>query len=630
ILTLLVITIGFVGYYKSCNKTDFLNPEFSNSKQQNEHGDEKNITADFGGKKMTIGEKVTNVFNIENMKKAFNNLANSNEYKRVALQYSTNISTNYRYIKFLPKNADEANILYKWDISRELSVIPLDRKIISSGVAYRDPACKDRQPTYRYMYVPIDRKLPEHVEYIVLDEMYVPEIVYNLNNQKGKIEAFSKDKINTFNFERLLVVEANNNVNNNLKEHEKENKRKKTVSYNGTSFMRYIQLSGRVQYGDDPFSGININVRCLFRNAPFSVHKNVLTDIYGYFRTEVQAILYDDENVYADFEALANYILIPENISFRITNDDNDMVSMISYHDFSRAKGFVADGNTVPIVDLGTLTFARNPYNDYLITCFKAANHYYFGDIQGLRRPPTSVTYCICASGLTIQCFSGTCPSENGSFGWARETIFGGAAIYIYKNGRTDLSEIYGTTIHELAHASHWEMVKNIFLNFTLFTETIVRESWARGVQWSLTRMKFPNYDEKIINFYYRGNYTGICADLIDPPKIRTSNYYTDIWFVLSYQDRVSGYTIKQLEDALCTGVTTFDDWKDNIINNNTNPSSIYVNEAFRYWNSYNSFTPDNILQPTLPSTPTTPTTQPPLDGEFCYPEQGTNRRVCL
>ena len=68
--------------------------------------------------------------------------------------------------------------------------------------------------------------------------------------------------------------------------------------------------------------------------------------------------------------------------------------------------------------------------------------------------------------------------------------IFKSMTYEIY-NPNNSSSQIYATTIHELAHASHWELRRGEWNDNNL--ETKVKESWARGVEWELTRMVYPS-----------------------------------------------------------------------------------------------------------------------------------------
>lgn len=156
---------------------------------------------------------------------------------------------------------------------------------------------------------------------------------------------------------------------------------------------------------------------------------------------------------------------------------------------------------------------------------------------------------------------------------WRR--IFGILSwINIYNPNRSS-RDLYATTIHELAHASHWNIDHSDFNN----TSDKVKESWCRGVQWELTRMVY---------FDYRGggtlrpDYTQVVVDMIDPnyPSSSFSDNLTNgLW-----NDNVTGYTIRQIEDALA-GATSWDSWKNRIKSKYNNGTENNLDALFNYWN---------------------------------------------
>ena len=212
----------------------------------------------------------------------------------------------------------------------------------------------------------------------------------------------------------------------------------------------------------------------------------------------------------------------------------------------------------------------------YYATIFRAAYHYYYKDIKGLRRPPQNSFW---RTQMKIRAYYEENNDANGTH--KEERRFLGAQIKIYNPERESM-RIYATTIHELAHASHWNIWRsNGFDN----TQSIVKESWARGVEWELTRMIYPNYTP----FYSRLRYTGVVEDLIDGFKTRTSNrFWTEqnpwVFQVSTYQDMVENYTIRQLEDAL-VNQKTWINWQNNIINSINNETSDNVQNSFNFWN---------------------------------------------
>jgi len=219
--------------------------------------------------------------------------------------------------------------------------------------------------------------------------------------------------------------------------------------------------------------------------------------------------------------------------------------------------------------------------SEFHATIFRGAYKYYYGSIEGLRRPPQNG---VLQPQMKIGAHYESNTEYNGSFNPAIKlfSIFEWIEIW---NPTNTSSDIFGTVIHELAHASHWEIDHGDFWD----TDVLVCESWARGVQWKITRLVYPTYS--LTSRYYRKRYTGIVQDMLDGNKTTWSNYYWDdasetyIYSYKTYSDAVSGYTIKQIEDALANQ-ETWDAWKSNIKNLYTNATEDNLDDAFTYWNA--------------------------------------------
>ena len=84
------------------------------------------------------------------------------------------------------------------------------------------------------------------------------------------------------------------------------------------------------------------------------------------------------------------------------------------------------------------------------------------------------------------------------------------AQFKIYTYQREAIST-YSTVIHELAHASHLNMSRSDFDD----SEAKVKESWAVGVQWDLTRIIYPSYRSRPWNTT-QPNYTPVVIDMVD------------------------------------------------------------------------------------------------------------------
>lgn len=99
----------------------------------------------------------------------------------------------------------------------------------------------------------------------------------------------------------------------------------------------------------------------------------------------------------------------------------------------------------------------RDDKQEYYATIFRVPHHYYYKDIKGLRRPPQNSFW---KTKMKIKAFYESNSESNGNH--KEERRFLGAQIKMY-NPQNSTILIYATTIHELAHASHWDMARSDF-----------------------------------------------------------------------------------------------------------------------------------------------------------------------
>lgn len=96
-----------------------------------------------------LGPKLENPYSVENMQKAYQSLKSS------GVSGEFNINSTHLYVRFLPKDYQELNLLEK-DTSLILFDYPLDRKIEEGGSYYHDPDLPENQITWQYTVVPTD------------------------------------------------------------------------------------------------------------------------------------------------------------------------------------------------------------------------------------------------------------------------------------------------------------------------------------------------------------------------------------------------------------------------------------------------------------------------------------------
>jgi len=176
--------------------------------------------------------------------------------------------------------------------------------------------------------------------------------------------------------------------------------------------------------------------------------------------------------------------------------------------------------------------------------------------------------------------------------------------------------KVYGTTIHELAHAAHWRFDKNSynalvedawvepFLGFNLDNPSAQNrdarrtlESWATGVEIYLARMRYRrlgpssyeyrltdqedknsgNYQTRQIDNGGRARfYTSAVWDLVDD-----FNQYAEYGSNRPI-DKASGFTMPQLENKI-KGAKSWNSFRNNVLSVGRQQNR--VKELFANWN---------------------------------------------
>lgn len=241
----------------------------------------------------------------------------------------------------------------------------------------------------------------------------------------------------------------------------------------------------------------------------------------------------------------------------------------------------------------------------YYATVFQAAHDYYYRYNYGLKNPSNSGGFWRMRIRARL---------KNGTSSYAKVgRIWNGSDISLQAYGR-DSDNVYGTTIHELAHAAHRNVDSRAYNSLVwkgytgpcieqYGTLTIsktcdvpysvgasarrVMETWATTVEIVLTNLRYKSY-LRDYDYTYPWNRQGV--------RIESQPFYTSAGYDLidifnqraygsSYpQDRVSGYTIKQIENSL-KNTNSWGEWKEHIKQQNpSNPTNQYIDELFNNW----------------------------------------------
>jgi len=531
---------------------------------------------------MILGEQLENPYAIETMQRALHNLSGSSLQGVSAQQIS--LEPTHLYIKFRPQNEEELNIL-KRDSTLILYDHPLDFEILESGDYYHDPEIAVGQPTYQYCAVEANKQLPDGVEAEVLAELYIPD--------EDKIEE-GQQQVQALSFQRAdlgvsidALVDEALRITNNLTEPTQSTTTSNNLEGVKVSFGRRSRWrpAGTIKVYDDVLEryvgveGVEVRAR-----RWFTTHKGIANSS-GYYSCDGR------------FRRDANYSIDWERYHFAL---QDGWLNGATYNGPKKRGDW----------DLNLNSGAQQ----YYATIFRAAYHYYYGAVLGLRRPPLN-------SFLSTQMKIRAKLEGGRSSAIKARTLLLGAQVFVRAWG-DPTDQIYGTTIHELAHTSHreldtgaynnvvWDAYTNVCLSDPIFdchsnlgptanNNRRLLETWATTVEIILTLYEYRDWRNQYDYEYYideensynyknwqnlyisdDNHYTSAGYDMIDDINQRVDISPQSVNRPI---DRVSGYRIWQLENAL-EDAKSWWQWRDNIKNNYSNETEEYLDELFANW----------------------------------------------
>jgi hypothetical protein len=488
---------------------------------------------------LKLGTKLENPYSVKNMKRALDSVKakmTTSKTSKISSSLSDfDIETSHLYVKIEPKDATQETSL-KRDTTQIFFDYPLDYefpKEVSEQIGTKN---KDSISTY-YVAVPKDYVFPEGIKTEVLEELYIPEQDPYFDNitETGRV---SKTSINSKEdlLGNLLISAYTLTHNEKQLGITPTSKTSKTAWW---IFGKKWRPSGRITMHDNtinkeiPVEGAQVLIR-----QWFTVDSGI-TDANGNFST-------------GTVRGKAKYILQWERYHYSIRNGWFGQAETKSDYEKNDAWNY-------KITDDKNLYFA---------TIHQAAHDYYYKDIQGLSRPQLN-------SFLRRQMKIAACDLTGSSYHSNQIADWGILPAISILQYRNPSQNIYGTTIHELAHSAHQQLFPSSYdnlvwkaylepealVNYGSGNETLkqlgagrVMESWARCVEIVLTnlrynRLGYPNYTYSFQNFQNfpvdkKNYYTPALFDLIDNLNQRSlSAEYP--------QDNVSGFTIKEVQDIV-------------------------------------------------------------------------------
>lgn len=503
--TILLVSLSIITTFNSCNKEDYSNPAPLNEvhNKGNDNFETFETTANYPKGQMVLGEKKENPYELKIMQQAFENIQLENG--KVS---GEKLQETHLYIKFIPDNDFELNQL-RADTSLILYPYPLDYEIKSKGYSSRDIDVPANKPGFQYCAINAKKELPKKIKYLVLAKLFIPE---DGGEQFVKI---ANGRLSVTELSSSLEYEAFK-LTNNLAELKAHAKNAKVASYTP---------SGRIVFNDDIKGTIGVQGLQVRARRWFTTHRGYC-DTNGYFTCD------------GTFSNDCDWSLNWENALFNIVDPSGTSLNL------NRGANTSNSWN-ITIAD---------PMGLYFSELFRPAFRYYFLDVQGLRRP-------LIGNPLEIRAMFETNSAADARF--FPLTIFGTISqVKVWlPNSNSDYR--YGTIIHELAHAAHWNINPIVFIE----AQNSLRESWAAGVEHIVTQLEYTNYSN---SYGISPPYTDVVKRMIDP--INPPN------------DNVSGYNIKQIEDAI-VGTRFNVEWMARIINNYENSTENNVPALFNFHN---------------------------------------------
>ena len=513
-----LITIYLIAFAMfSCEKySDSILNVTQPTKNQFESTDESALDVeDALARQMVIGKKLPNPYSVDNMMKALSSLQTKSVLGKIEL------NPTHHYVMFKPECHEHYRSLIMQD-DLDLYSFPLDHEI-SSGwlVVNPDPAFSTNGYSHKWSYVPVERNLAN------IDCPY--EILYDIISIEEDEIFTTKGNAITKDIFELIEQESHTMCGIDLK----------IVPKTKAS----TTPSGRITYYDSSYgreigcAGMSVRAHRLTKQS--YAHCNEA----GYFTCDKEFTYKWTYTVYwgrTDFE-IRDGVSSTQEITLVLTEQDGPL----------------------------NLKFNDSNYPDHMFHCeiLRAACKYFYGEIDGLNRPPFKSDL---KDRIYIQAVKGndTDNGWNGAF-YSYTSLNSVPYIRIFSDNssRRSASGIYWTTMHELAHASHWKQDISTFLS----ASSKVKESYATGIAWYLTKKAHPNHTRS-----YDSTYTGVVQDLVDDDGYMGHS--------TSITENVSGFSIKEIEDAVM-GAETWNEWQNNMLYLYPyNPTITNVQPLFALW----------------------------------------------
>lgn len=482
-----------------------------------------------------LGKKRENPYSVENIRKAYQALQTDG-----ALRAPINIKATNLYVRFLPKTEEEYQILKKQGY--ELFDYPLEYERIEGGSYYHDPSLPTDGFTWIYVVLPVDYVFG-NIKYEIISELVLQDESVASNVSAQKVKAIDS------NYWSLIEEKSFELTGNQY--HNKTT----TTSSNGMQKIK-LKPSGRITMYDEVL-GREIGVSGIKVRAS------------RWFTAKVGYTIADGSYVFDyTFSGPVDYSIVWEREDWDIRNGVWDQATY-------NGPNTLSSGWSVRISEGDKQYVYANVH--------RACETYWFNISSfGIKTPPKD-SFWHPRVKIGVYDTAGRAYSSP----LLRWLTVPSICVWSYSENKDGSStknssaRLYQTTIHELAHTSHWEIDQDAFWD----VDNKIVESWAVCVAYNVSSATYPysfgswQYVSKtdIIDTYEK-KYTPLIIDLMD-----TYNQYDSSLPDEFVNDEVNGYALKQIEGAL-KGAKKLDQLKDNLKTLYDNPTEDKLDELINFY----------------------------------------------
>ncbi len=503
------------------------------------------------------------------------------------------IETTHLYVRFLPNDSLELEQLE--NDSLILFDYPLDYEIEEGGEYYQDPSIPEGQITWQYTTVKVDYEFPSNIKYEILEECFIMDDEDDYEDDESELKSTQN------NAWALLEYKAMDMTNNfTEKEKAEQNELKGWLVPSAKNPTGYIKVYNTSSVDYVGVRGVKVRVHRIVKisygttnaQGKYKVHKKFRYNcFYGLrFQSSTGVKLWK-------WYTTLTYARYSMGVHGRSGYSRKIPKSSVAWSLCTVMNGVYDYYNYIcPKYEI------TKPYSNLRICVINNASK---GGAPMLRRITNPVGYNSNSTFTNVALSMGL--------------VYSSTLLYIGKNLMPDImigakskqtAKIYDTTIHELAHASHFTKVGSSF--------------WAKYISYIITYGSYGDGTGKNADLcalgemwgYYMGykaaiDSCGASNNAVyqtslesftpkEPPY--TSEYkYTNwlpkglLWdladsnkdIVNSITDKAYGFTPKQFFNALDSDVLSPQDFKDRLMKETNNKQKTYVDELFEayYWN---------------------------------------------